>query len=188
MGGYRGVLPYTQVFIGLGSNLGDSLQMLLKAWKLLGEQSGLTTGALSPPFLSSPVGMSSHHWFVNAVGQLNAACSPEQLLETLLHTEAVLGRLRSKQQKGYQDRVIDLDVIYFGDTVCDTPRLTLPHPQRAERLFVLAPLQAIAPDFCDPEMPGRPTVAHLYDDLLQRIADGRVAKQEIREIAWPEHT
>lgn len=177
--------PCENVFIGLGSNLGDSQQLLLKAWKLLGEQRELTTAELSSPYLSSPVGMSSSHWFVNAVGRVVARCSPQRMLDILQHTEACLGRLRNQEQKGYQDRIIDLDLIYFGNVVGDDPRLTLPHPQRADRLFVLAPLSAIAADFVDPELASGYTVSQLYQDLLRRIEDKQLANQEILELAWP---
>jgi len=172
------------VFIGLGSNLGDRRQTLIKAWKLLGEQPEVTLGELSAPYLSSPVGMSSSHWFTNAVGRVAARCSPLRLLEILQQVEAAFGRVRDKELKGYQDRLIDLDLIYFGEVVCDEPRLTLPHPQRADRLFVLAPLADIAPDFPDPELAAGPTASQLLGDLHRRIAAGRVADQELLKGSW----
>jgi 2-amino-4-hydroxy-6-hydroxymethyldihydropteridine diphosphokinase len=172
------------VFLGLGSNLGDSRQMLVKAWNLLGERPELTLGRLSAPYLSSPVGMSSSHWFTNAVGRVSACCPPLRLLEILQQIEASLGRQRNKELKGYQDRLIDLDLIYFGEMVCDEPRLTLPHPQRAERLFVLAPLAEIAPDFLDPELAGGYTVARLHEDLRNRINARQVTEQELLKVSW----
>jgi 2-amino-4-hydroxy-6-hydroxymethyldihydropteridine diphosphokinase len=172
------------VFIGLGSNLGDSRQTLIKAWNLLGEQAEVALGELSDPYLSSPVGMSSSHWFTNAVGRVVARCSPFRLLEILQQVETAFGRVRDKELKGYQDRLIDLDLIYFGDVVCDKPRLTLPHPQRTDRLFVLAPLADIAPDFSDPELASGSTVRQLLDDLHRRIGAGQVAAQELLKGSW----
>ncbi|MBE0584210.1 MAG: 2-amino-4-hydroxy-6-hydroxymethyldihydropteridine diphosphokinase [Desulfofustis sp.] len=172
------------VFIGLGSNLGDSRQLLVKAWNLLGERPEVTLGELSAPYLSSPVGMNSSHWFTNAVGRVIARCTPLRLLEILQQVEASLGRLRNKELKGYQDRLIDLDLIYFGEVVCDEPRLTLPHPQRAERLFVLAPLAEIAPDFLDPELADGSTVARMHEDLRNRINARHVADQELLKSSW----
>ncbi|MDX9897176.1 MAG: 2-amino-4-hydroxy-6-hydroxymethyldihydropteridine diphosphokinase [Desulfofustis sp.] len=173
-----------QVFVGFGSNLGDSRQMLLKAWRLLGERPEIRLGELSPPYRTSPVGMSSSHWFVNAVGRLSVTCSPYRLLDIMQEIEAGFGRERDRKRTGYQDRVIDLDLIYYGDLVCDGSRLTLPHPQRTERLFVLAPMAAIAPHFVDPEIAGKPTVSALHRALLQRIADKQVAEQELLEELW----
>lgn len=172
------------VFIGLGSNLGDSRQTVIKAWNLLGEQPEVALGELSAPYLSSPVGMSSSHWFTNAVGRVVARCSPLRLLEILQQVEAALGRVRNRELKGYQDRLIDLDLIYFGEVVCDEPRLSLPHPQRADRLFVLAPLGDIAPDFPDPELAAGSTVSQLLGDLKRRIATGRLADQELLKGSW----
>ena len=66
----------------------------------------------------------------------------------------------------------------------DTPRLTIPHPHRNERLFVLSPMAAIAPDYVDPET-GQP-VLNMHLDLLDKIDTGRVGQQEITRSTWPE--
>ncbi len=171
------------VFIGLGSNLGDSFQVLKKGWRLLGEQNGVTAKELSPPFLSSPVGMTSNFWFTNAVGYLQVSLTPLEFLELLLEIEQDLGRVRDEKKHGYQDRVIDLDLLYFGSVMMDTPRLTIPHPHRNERLFVLSPMAAIAPDYVDPET-GQP-VLDMHLDLLDKIDTGRVGQQEITRSTWP---
>ena len=104
------------VFIGLGSNLGESSQLLQEGWELLGLHPGVTLATLSAPYLSSPVGMASNFWFTNAVGQLTASCSADEMLDLLLVTEKQLGRVRDDNKRGYQDREIDLDLLYFGDT------------------------------------------------------------------------
>jgi 2-amino-4-hydroxy-6-hydroxymethyldihydropteridine diphosphokinase len=171
-------------FIGLGSNLGASKKVLRQGWELLGRQKGISLKRLSPPYLSSPVGMTSSHWFTNAVGELQVDCSAEELLELLLAVEKRLGRVRDEQKKGYQDRVIDLDLIYYDSLVADSPRLTIPHPRRAERLFVLAPLAAIAPGFVDPET--GLSVISMHQNLLDNIARGRAEKQEISLGKWSE--
>lgn len=171
-------------FVALGSNLGDSARTLLKAWDLLGEQAGITLASLSPLFLTAPVDMTSNHWFANAVGRLTTSHTPHALLNTLLETESVLGRVRDGDVGGYQDRTIDLDLLYFGSSILDDPRLTLPHPHRAERLFVLAPLASIAPEFIDPEC--LHNVAEMHHQLLDKIKNSQVANQEITISSWPE--
>jgi 2-amino-4-hydroxy-6-hydroxymethyldihydropteridine diphosphokinase len=171
------------VFIGLGSNLGDSINALLESWQMLGQHQGVSLERLSLPYLSAPVGMTSNFWFTNAVGQLQATCGADEVLDILLDTENQLGRTRDGKKQGYQDRKIDLDLIYFGETVIDTPRLTVPHPHRSERLFVLAPLADIAPDFVDPETGS--TILEMHRRLQQRLTSGSLDPQEITPGAWP---
>lgn len=127
-------------FIGLGSNLGDGRSNLLAAWQRLQDEAGRAV-ALSPPFLTEPVGMESEQLFTNAVGLLETRLAPQDLLDKMMGVEAALGRER---QKG-RDRTVDLDLLYYDDLVLKTATLTLPHPAIANRLFVLAPLAAVAP-------------------------------------------
>lgn len=178
------VVNEKEVFVGLGSNLGDSARTLLKAWSHLGKQRGVTLSALSPPFLSSPVDMASNHWFTNAVGQVATTHSPDQFLNILLDTESYFGRVRDDDQHGFSDRTIDLDLLYFGVVILDNPRLTLPHPHRRDRLFVLAPMAAIAPDFVDPE--NGQTITDLHQQLLHTLTSNQTSIQEINQRSWPE--
>lgn len=171
------------VYIGLGSNLGDSAHILREGWELLGRHQDITLNTISLPYLSSPVAMTTNFWFTNAVGSLQTTCSAEEILDLLLATEMLLGRVRDEKKQGYQDREIDLDLLYYGAKVMDTPRLTLPHPHRNDRLFVLEPMASIAPDFVDPET-GR-SMAELHQQLLQRIDSGTIEFQEISTGAWP---
>lgn len=175
-------IPET-VYIGLGSNLGDSAHILREGWELLGQHPDIRLNTISLPYLSSPVGMTSNFWFTNAVGRLETSCSAEGILDLLLATEVLLGRVRDEKKQGYQDREIDLDLLYYGSMVMDTPRLILPHPHRNDRLFVLEPMAAIAPDFVDPET-GR-SMAEMCQQLMQRIASGNVEFQEVSSGSWP---
>ena len=173
-------------YIGLGSNLGDSSHLLQEGWELIGLSPGVTLETLSLPYLSSPVGMASNFWFTNAVGKLQTSRTPGEVLDILLDTEKHLGRIRDEKKVGYQDREIDLDLLYFGSEVMDSPRLTLPHPHRNDRLFVLEPMAAIAPDFIDPET-GHP-IAEMHRRLKQMIESGKIETQEISPGAWPVYT
>ncbi|MGI9536542.1 MAG: 2-amino-4-hydroxy-6-hydroxymethyldihydropteridine diphosphokinase [Desulfocapsaceae bacterium] len=170
------------VFIGLGSNLGDSSHLLQEGWDLIGRYQGVTLETISLPYLSSPVGMASNFWFTNAVGKLQTSCSAGEILDLLLDTEKRLGRVRDEKKLGYQDREIDLDLLYFGAEVMDSPRLTVPHPHRNDRLFVLEPMAAIAPDFVDPET-GK-SIEEMHRRLKLRIESGNIESQEISTGVW----
>ncbi|WP_092224745.1 2-amino-4-hydroxy-6-hydroxymethyldihydropteridine diphosphokinase [Desulforhopalus singaporensis] len=139
----------TRVYIALGSNLGDSKRILTEAWATLGECERITLDGLSSPYLSAPVGMKSQHWFTNAVGRLHTDLEPLELLEVLLETEARFGRIRKSGSFGYQDRSLDLDLLYYGNVIMDVPELILPHPRIGERLFVLVPLRELDSELVD---------------------------------------
>ena len=170
------------VIIGLGSNLGDSARILLKAWSRLGEHETVTLGEISSPYVSSPVQMESNYWFTNAVGWLKTSCCPQEFLDILMAIERELGRLRDNGQKGYQDRLVDLDLLYFGSAIVDEPRLTLPHPRLSERLFVLAPLASIAPEFIDPVR--KVSIQFLYEQLIDKIDKKIIRDQKIEIRKW----
>ena len=165
-------LAASTAFISLGSNLGDSRQILLDAMTRLQNfsdaplfQSSLwqTTPVDCPP--DSPK-------FLNAVAGLvpRAGETPESLLQKLQALEKEFGR-RSKKILN-EPRPLDLDLIAFGDAVRHSPKLILPHPRAHLRRFVLQPLSEIAPDFILPEQ--RKTVAQLLaalpvDEVVTRL-------------------
>lgn len=156
-----------QAFIGLGSNLGDGRSNLLQAWKLLQQMAG-TGLALSSPFLTEPVGMESANLFTNAVGILQTSLSPRELLRIMLAVEAEMGRDR---QKG-KDRIVDLDLLYYDDKIMKENFLILPHPEIENRLFVLAPLNEIAPDYVHPvlqQTTGQLLLKQQYNSSVERI-------------------
>jgi len=136
--------------IGLGSNLGNSLQTLQDSWHRLGEQEGIRLQCLSAPYRTEPVGMESEHRFINAAGLLTTTLSPEALLDQLLRVEQQFGRRRDPRNSGYQDRTLDLDLLLYGDLKIETSRLHIPHPEMHKRLFVLVPLADLAPNRLHP--------------------------------------
>ncbi len=136
--------------IGLGSNLGDSTQTVIKAWKILGQEQNIQLGTFSSLYKTAPVDMSEEsRWFVNAAGVISTSLTPENLLVTLLAVEKEFGRKRNNAQ-GYQNRTLDLDLLLYDDTVMQSLTLHLPHPKMAQRKFVLAPLAEIAPELIHP--------------------------------------
>ena len=143
-------------FIALGSNIGEGLENLVRAWHLLGESNNITLLALSSPYMSKPVtkpewlkkGLDvSEHWFTNAVGAVETSLAPHVLLETTSGIERDLGRDRASTM----NRAIDLDLIFYDDLILSDETLTLPHPEMHKRHFVLSPLVEIAPDRIHPE-------------------------------------
>ncbi len=172
----------TTAYIGLGSNLGDGLKTLQNAWKEIGQTEQISVVALSAPYLSAPVGMESSNWFTNAVGQVATSLDPLTLLDHLLDIESRFGRRRDKDVSGYQDRSLDLDIIYFSQMVTKSQRLVLPHPYLAQRLFVLEPLAEIAPLYCDPA--DGQTMLEKKENLHRQMKNGEMMLQEIRRGMW----
>ncbi len=141
-----------QAYIGLGSNLGDSRDVLQTAWTRLAGAPDISCLALSAPYRTEPVDMETTHWFVNAVGFLETNLSPNELLDQLHLLEHKAGRQRLGGVSGYQDRILDLDLLLYDDFVIKTSVLSLPHPQMTRRVFVLKPLAEICPpDLLHPE-------------------------------------
>ncbi len=166
-----------EAFIGMGSNLGDGVSILGRAWKRLGEIEEIKCRGMSNPYKTEPVDMTSHHWFTNGVGRIETEFSPAALLKALLQIEALFGRTRDEKSPGYQDRALDLDLLYYGDVIMDSPQLTLPHPRIRDRLFVLVPFMELAPDYKDP-LSGE-TVGFMEQQLKKRMEEKTFNHQEV---------
>lgn len=135
-------------YIGLGSNLGKRLANCQSALKLLGRQEGIEVVKVSRWYESDALLIGdqlSQPPYINAAAQLNTSLSPLSLLSVLVSVESSLGRPHSRPKGA--PRTIDLDLLLYDDLILDTPGLTIPHPQMAKRLFVLAPMCDIAPQF-----------------------------------------
>lgn len=172
----------TRVWVALGSNLGDSRSILEHTWQELSRKASIDIICLSSPYVTAPVGMESDNLFLNAVGILETDLAPEPLLALLQQVERGFGRDKKTGLDGYQDRLLDLDILYFGDCIQGGSHLVLPHPHMAQRLFVLAPLAEIDPGHCDPG--NGLTAEEMHQDLLQQMATGTVASQVIRRESW----
>ena len=131
-------------YIALGANVGDRRSNIQKAIEALRATNGVEITRVST-LLENPAvgGPADSPPFLNAVAELRTTLQAQSLLDRLLQIERSLGRERREK---WGPRVIDLDVVLYGDQVIHTDRLTVPHPLMHERRFVLQPLAEIAPD------------------------------------------
>jgi 2-amino-4-hydroxy-6-hydroxymethyldihydropteridine diphosphokinase len=150
----------SMVYIGLGSNLADPRAQVEDGLRALAELADTRLVRSSRLYRSAPWGRADQPEFVNAVAELDTALGPHILLGALLAIERHAGRERDATRWG--PRVLDLDILAYGDLVLDTPGLHLPHPHLHERAFVLVPLCEIAPHL---RIPGKGR----GDELLARL-------------------
>ena len=134
------------VYLLLGSNLGDRLQIMRAARKLIAMEIGHIVSA-SSIYETAPWGVLDQPSFLNQVLEVATEMTPEEVLRITLDIEHELGRIRYER---WGARVIDIDILYFESLVVDTARLTIPHPRLHERRFTLAPLSEVAPNFIHP--------------------------------------
>ena len=150
------------VYLSLGSNLGDRVGFVQQATSLLGAHSEINIVATSSFYESEPWQMASDNWFVNAVVQISTTLSPEDLLTECQRIEQFLGRKRNNETT-YQDRTIDIDIIFYDKLILNNERLTIPHKHFHKRVFMLVPMLEIAEDYVHPFF-GK-TVESLYDEI-----------------------
>jgi 2-amino-4-hydroxy-6-hydroxymethyldihydropteridine diphosphokinase len=153
-------------YIGLGTNLGDRAANLERALRELAGTPGIRMRRTAAVYETAPVGRTDQDWFLNTVAEIETPLAPQALLKELQAIESRLGRVRRER---WGPRVIDLDILLYGDRMIDEPGLQVPHPRLTERAFAVVPLAEIAPEVM---LPGNLRLA----DLTRRLA----REQQIR--------
>lgn len=149
-------------YVALGTNLGNLRQNLDEALNRL-RGKGLEITQVSGYIDTDPYGVTDQPRFLNAVCEIKTELAAQQLLEMLLATELEMGRVRLRH---WGERIIDLDIIFYGDEIIKTDTLTVPHPDMQNRDFVLRPLAEIAPQKQHPIL--HKTVAQLWQEYLEK--------------------
>ena len=138
-----------QLYISLGSNMGDKFAHLQQAVDAVFEEIG-TIEKMGPVYETASWGFEADS-FLNTVLLVQTSLNIETVLEKILSIEKKLGRNR-KQSNAYESRIIDIDILFFDDKVYSSKELQVPHPHLQDRRFVLQPLNDIAPDFLHPSL------------------------------------
>jgi len=132
-----------QVYLGLGSNLGDCRKNLERAIRMIGDKVGRVLRQSS--FIETePWGFESEHKFMNAVILCETIKTPREVLLLTQQIERDMGRKKKSVSGGYADRPIDIDILLYDDLTIDEPDLKIPHPLMHERDFVMIPLNEIS--------------------------------------------
>ncbi len=136
-------------YIGLGSNMGDSNQNIIKAIQLIAAIESVQLIQSASFYLSKAWGKTDQNDFVNTVIEIRCEITPEELLQSFQQIEVNMGRLRKEK---WGPRIIDIDILTYNNQVIDKPHLKIPHPHIVERSFVLAPLHELNPKMSLPEL------------------------------------
>ena len=135
-----------EIYLGLGSNIGDRETQLRSAVTALKQQE-VTVRRSASLYATEPRDFEDQPWFLNTVIEVRTLLEPEVLLQRCLEIEKNAGRVRG-HTKG--PRPIDIDILIYRDRLIDQPNLIVPHPRYRERRFVLVPLAELVPNLADP--------------------------------------
>lgn len=164
---FRGNPRKVKAYVGLGSNEGDRVGFVQQAVALLKDIPQITVFECSSLYETEPIGDEYSQWFVNAVVSIETGLSCEELLDVLKDIETRLAALHSDNVTSITNRgrlrIMDLDILFFGDEVVETEDLIVPHPRLHLRAFALVPLLELAPDMVHPKF--HKTVAELHEEL-----------------------
>jgi 2-amino-4-hydroxy-6-hydroxymethyldihydropteridine diphosphokinase len=177
-----------RVYLSLGSNLGDRLDLLRSAVRRLRETTEITVVDASPLYESEPweeePGRTEpeRRWYLNCVLAIDTGLAPRTLLARLHGIEEALGRVRpagTPEARRFAPRTLDIDILFYGDEVISGPDdLHVPHLLMADRAFVLRPLADVAPDF------EHPTLYATVRELLAELADEHTVRAGGYSARW----
>jgi 2-amino-4-hydroxy-6-hydroxymethyldihydropteridine diphosphokinase len=144
------------VYLGLGSNLGDRNENLLSALRILDGMEGISIEEVSSVYETEPWGVLGQPRFLNMVALASTSRSPRGVLEACMQVETELGRVRKEK---WGPRVIDVDILLYGDLEVEEEDLSIPHPNLLDRDFVMVPLLELEPDI---SLPGKGRLSLIY--------------------------
>lgn len=157
-----------KAFVALGANLGQPDLQVRDAMAALAGMPGTRLLAASSLYRSAPVGVGEQPEFTNAVAAIETGLGARALLDALLAIEARFGRRRESPGAA---RMLDLDLLLYGEQTIDEPGLVVPHPRMHERAFVLAPLAEIAPAVL------HPALGLTAQEMLRRCPDRHAVRR-----------
>ena len=150
------------VYLSLGSNKGDRIGYVQQAASLLGADDGITIVRTSAFYETEPWNMSTKTWFVNAIVEVKTKYTPKELLDICQRIEKQLGR-EHKDSNDYEDRTIDIDILFYNKDVINEDNLTIPHKYVHLRAFNLVPMMELNSEFEHPVF--HKTIAEMHNDL-----------------------
>lgn len=150
------------VYLSLGSNKGDRIGYVQQAASLLGLDDGITIVRSSAFYETEPWNMNTQTWFVNAIVEIKTKYSPLELLKVCQRIENQLGR-EHKNTNDYEDRTIDIDILFYNKDIIQEENLTIPHKYMHLRAFTLVPMMELNADFVHPIL--QKTIVEMHSDL-----------------------
>ncbi len=150
----------TKVYLSTGSNLGDRLASLQLAVEALNNYPGISVLRVSPVYETEPWGYLDQPHFLNQVVEIETEIPPADLLPVMKHLEKDMGRVPNFKNG---PRVIDVDIILYGNQIVEQDGITIPHPSIAQRAFVLAPLADLIPHYIHPKL--GVTITQLMEEI-----------------------
>ncbi|MEP3524137.1 MAG: 2-amino-4-hydroxy-6-hydroxymethyldihydropteridine diphosphokinase [Hyphomicrobiales bacterium] len=161
------------VVFSIGSNIGNKIANIKAALDGLSAIDGLTIDTVSCFYKTPPWGVEDQDWFVNICASGHTSLQPNPLLGATQSVEKAIGREKTIR---WGPRLIDIDILFYGDKIVDIPDLTIPHKSITERAFVLVPLQEIA---------GTMTLnGKTMSELIEQLPDEGASITKMTEKRW----
>lgn len=158
-----------RVLLGLGGNLGDPAQAMGEALRRLDADAATEIISVSSLYRTPPWGKLDQPDFINAAAEVRTGLAPRALLDLCLAEEH---RLKRERKERWGPRLIDIDILLYGDRRVSEPGLDIPHPRMTERAFVLVPLAEIAPDLTIDGAPLTHFLAAVDGAGIERLPSG----------------
>lgn len=159
-----------EIFLGLGTNAGSRLKNLAHVRGKL-DIRPLSVITISPVYESEPWGFSSPNKFLNQVIEVETELEPDDLLRHVKQVERDMGRKKNRFR--YTDRIIDIDILFYGSEIISFSDLVIPHPLLHRRLFVLKPMNDLSPGFVHPVLNSK------VSDLLDRCDEDNSSTEKL---------